>query len=173
MKTSLIAVSILVAQLVAAQERPTTLFECNCALGQNGTTYHVKLVQEYGPGRATINFTKSEQSAAKNIILDGTLDGFQYSGAALILQLVDPGPHTVVFSEDEGSIRKVFDCKSFFSVLFAGRYAVCFAGKRVLGDGTVVPQTAAIYDGTVHPYKQMSTVPFAMTYAELSKLTPK
>jgi hypothetical protein len=162
------------AQFVAAQAQGATPFECNCALGQNGVTYHVKVTQEYEPGRAIIDFTKSGQpSSAKKMELEGTLDGFQYNGTALVLRFVYPGPHTVVFSEDDGSIKNVFDCKSAFEVLFAGQFAVCFAGKRVLEDGKVVPETAAIYDGTVHPYRRVSTVPFAMMYSELSKLTPK
>ena len=174
MRALLFVLSLLMAQFVAAQERAAMPFECNCALSQNGATYHVKVTQEYEPGRAIIDFTKSGQpSSAKKIEVEGTLDGFQYSGSALVLRFVYPGPHTIVFSEDDGSIQNVFDCKSAFEVLFAGKYAVCFAGKRVLEDGKVVPETATIYDGTVHPYKRVSTVPFALMFAELSKLTPK
>lgn len=174
MRILLFVLSLLMAHFLAAQERPAIPFECNCALGQNGETYHVKLTQQYEPGRAIIHFTKSGQSSpAKKIQVDGTLDAFQYGGNGLVFEFLYPGPHTLVFSEDNGNIQKVFDCSSSFGVLFAGKYAVCFAGKRILEDGTVIPETAAIYDGTVHPYKQVSTVPFAMTYVELSKLIPK
>jgi hypothetical protein len=174
MKTLTFVSFLFLSGLLKAQEQPTVAFECNCILGQAGVNYHVKVTQEHGPGSAIAEFSKAPESlATKKVQVEGTLVEFQLVGTDLIFDFVYPGPHTIVFSEDKGIIQKELDCSSPFTAIFTWEHAVCFSGKRTLENGIQIPERAIIYDRTVHPYREVSTVPFAAMYTELSKLTPK
>ena len=164
----------LVGMLLGAQEQPPVPFTCDCALGSSATVYHVRVSQQYGPGVATIAFAKSNARLSRySASFPGTLVEFQLNGTDLVFTLVYPGPHTVVFSENNGKIEKELDCSSAFTAIFTWKHAVCFSGKQGLDNGSQVPESAIIYDRTAHPYKHVSTVPFVSMYQELFKLGDK
>ena len=173
MMTLLISVVLLMLpSLQAVQGQENVPFSCNCILGTNATSYHIKVVQE--PGHATVTFSKLDKvSNREKIEVEGTLVEFQFVGGDLVLSLVYPGPHTLVFSDDQGQIRQELDCSSDFTALFTWSRAVCFSGKRIDQNGVVSPERAIIYDRSLHPYKQISDVPYQKLYSELSKISLK
>jgi hypothetical protein len=145
-------------------------FSCDCRLGSSATPYHVRVIQEQQHAR--VNFSKVEQpSDQEKIEVQGTLVEFQLIGTDLVLIFDYPGPHTLVFSDDRGQIRRELDCSSNSTALFTWSRAVCFSGKRIDHDGVVSPERAIIYDRLQHPYKPLSDVPFEMLYPELAKVS--
>jgi len=169
---SLMCVASLLPKPTGEQQPPFAVsLKADCYL--SGTPYKL-LLDRTSPATTRVVFRREDGKRPPAMFeVAGIMDGFDSMGPDLMLNFVNPGPTTRVYSEVDGNVRQNLECTSRFGgtrlSVYPGHAIGCFQGEKLVGN-VWVPVTVQVYVREENGYRMVREVPFGNIYEELQEL---